>query len=365
MSKRTKKSKAAGGIDILFSFDTTGSMYPCLAEVRRKLSRLITRLFSKVPDLRVGIIAHGDYCDADETYVLQMLDLTSEQHAITDFVRTVGPTFGGDAEECYELVLHEARSARWRAKRSRVLVLIADDVPHGPRYRLNTMGLNWKNEAAMLAESDIQVYGVQCLNFRHADRFYSELAKITGGLHLRLDQFRHIERLLLGIACKQDSVETLEAYEQELRRQGPLGQNIEDMLDVLAGRRVKKRRKRADKLVPIDPSRFQVFDAEGEPAIRDFVESMGIRFEKGRGFYPHITRTELIQENKEVILEDNTTGEMFTGAQARKMIGLPYGSRGRVRPNPLPGFTVWVQSTSYNRKLREKAFMYEVPEKAE
>ena len=62
-----------GGIDIVFSFDTTGSMYPCLAEVKRRLAALVAMLFKLVPNLRVGIIVHGDYCDARSTYVIQVL----------------------------------------------------------------------------------------------------------------------------------------------------------------------------------------------------------------------------------------------------------------------------------------------------
>jgi hypothetical protein len=201
----------ASGIDILFSFDTTGSMYPCLAEVRRKLAALIKRLFAQIPDLRIGSIAHGDYCDErssyvlkktarcirekfsfgglpgrgsilcgialrcrsalrracitgsaahcgpfpgcsrrfstdHSSYVLKMLDLTDDLRSILAFVETVGRTGGGDSEECYELVLHEARNATWQAERSRVVVLIADDEPHEAHY------------------------------------FYRETAKLTGGL---------------------------------------------------------------------------------------------------------------------------------------------------------------------------------------
>jgi hypothetical protein len=359
----TAKS-AVNGIDVLFSFDTTGSMYPCLAEVRRKLSGLIERLFGKIAGLRIGVIAHGDYCDERRSYVLKMLDLTSDRSAIVSFVREVGPTDGGDTPECYEYVLHTARSAAWRASRRRVLVMIGDDLPHESRYPLNSKHLDWRNEARLLKQSGIQVYGVQCLNFPHADSFYRELSGITGGLHLHLDQFRHIENLLLGIAYKQDSDEALQAFEREVRTQGPVCYSLEALFDTLSGRRSRAPKTRRDSLVPVDSSRFQIFEVEGQPSIRDFVESMGIRFEKGRGFYPHVTRTETIQETKEVILEDLSTGELFNGDQARRMIGLPYGMRGNIRPNPLPGFRVWVQSTSVNRTLREQQFMYEVPEKA-
>ena len=50
-------------IDLVISFDTTGSMYPCLAVLRETVAKAVKRLFKDIPELRVGIIAHGDYCD--------------------------------------------------------------------------------------------------------------------------------------------------------------------------------------------------------------------------------------------------------------------------------------------------------------
>jgi hypothetical protein len=357
-------TSAIEDIDILFTFDTTGSMYPCLGELRRKLDAFIEKLFGKVKGLRVAIIAHGDYCDAGSTYVTKALDFTDKPIIVRNFVRTVERTGGGDAPECYEAVLNEARTLSWTAKRRRVLVMLGDDVPHGANEAQNRKRLDWKNEANLLTEMGVEVYAGQCLNRSHATSFYTTLAKITGGRYFTLNQFQHIDTFLLGVAAQQAGPEVLQAFEDEVRRGGNVPHAVEDIFDTLASRAAKKRHGRTDGLVPVDPARFQVFNnVTGEPQIKDFVLGMGIEFKKGRGFYPHITRTETIQEHKEIILEDRVTGEFFTGTAAREMIGLPYGSRGDIRPNPVPGFICWVQSTSVNRKLREAAFMYEVPDK--
>lgn len=50
-------------VEICFSFDTTGSMYPYLKEVRKNLKYLVQSLLLDMPSLRISIIAHGDYCD--------------------------------------------------------------------------------------------------------------------------------------------------------------------------------------------------------------------------------------------------------------------------------------------------------------
>src|SRR5580704_12128334 len=95
-------------VEVVFSFDTTGSMYPCLTQVRRNIKDTVTRLVKEVPAIRIGIIAHGDYCDKGSTYITKRLNLTDNADAICKFVTKVEPTGGGDAPECYELVLHEA-----------------------------------------------------------------------------------------------------------------------------------------------------------------------------------------------------------------------------------------------------------------
>lgn len=42
-------------VDIAVSFDTTGSMYPCITEVCRKIIDMANELFTNIPDLRMSI----------------------------------------------------------------------------------------------------------------------------------------------------------------------------------------------------------------------------------------------------------------------------------------------------------------------
>ena len=133
---------SANAIDVVISFDTTGSMYPCLTQLRRHADAAVRRLFKEIPGLRVGVMAHGDYSDARTQYLLQKVDLTDDQAAVLKFIKTVKPTFGGDAPEAYEYALHVGRSLKWRASRAKVFVLIGDDVPHGPKYPGNKLHLD-------------------------------------------------------------------------------------------------------------------------------------------------------------------------------------------------------------------------------
>lgn len=55
--------KSVGVLDMVIAFDTTGSMSAYIGAVRKEVSKLIPRLFKDNDDLRLGIVAFGDYCD--------------------------------------------------------------------------------------------------------------------------------------------------------------------------------------------------------------------------------------------------------------------------------------------------------------
>jgi len=84
-------------------------MYPCLTQVRRKVQDLTKTLFREVPDLRMAVVAHGDYCDGKNA--ITTLDFSTKPTDVCKFVQTVKSTSGGDAPECYEAVLRHARCA--------------------------------------------------------------------------------------------------------------------------------------------------------------------------------------------------------------------------------------------------------------
>jgi len=372
-------------IDVVFSFDTTGSMYPCLTQVRRSVKETCKRLFKQIPNLHIGIITHGDYCDGSK--VLTMLDLTDDSAQITDFVKTAPATGGGDAPECYELVLHKARSLKWRAGKSKVLVLMGDDIPHGPSYPQNKLKLDWRNELQLLLEAGINVYSVQCLARGHATKFYKEVAKTTGGFHLELHQFNVITELIMAVCYKQDSTDAFVSFEKEVEEKGKMSDVLGACFDKMAGRTVRAVRSTTSswssssstrealksitasgkvdvkKLKPVHPSRFQVLDVDSNCAIKGFVQDNGLAFKQGRGFY-EFTKTVTVQPYKEVVLVQAETGAMFSGAAARTMLGLPdekSGGNVRLHPGHLPGFTAFIQSTSVNRKLLAGTkFLYEV-----
>lgn len=340
--------------DVVFTFDTTGSMYPCLTQVRRYVVMAVTSLFARVKNLRIGVIAHGDYCDGSK--MISTLDLTRDVDKICQFIEDAPRTGGGDADECYEVVLNYARQLSWTAGNKKALVMIGDCNPHPQGFYHEGHGrvqFDWKNEAKLLVEAGIKIYPVQALGRARSDAFYEKLASLSGTPKLELPQFSDVLDILCGICYHQGG--QLEEFQQELR--GRIVKPTAHVLRTLAQLSGKPLSQRGEKI----GSRFQVIDVDEDCSIREFVTSQGLEFQKGRGFY-EFTKREEIQEYKEVVAQNRNSGAIITGKRARSVLGIPE-DRANVTPDPEAEHTGFVQSTSVNRKLKAGTkFLYEIVE---
>ncbi|XP_022319697.2 uncharacterized protein LOC111122301 [Crassostrea virginica] len=214
-----------GAMDILFSFDTTGSMSYILDEVKGRLSDMIQRLQSDIPGIRLGVIAHGDYCDEEEFYLEKHIDFTQNVVDLCNFVGGIDGTGGGDEDECYELILRKAHQEfTWAPVSNKVLVMIGDANPHPPDYKLNVDNIDWREEVAVIAKMGIKIYAVQALNNDGADEFYNSMAEVTGGHYLRLENFSNICDFIMAICYRERDDGLFLNYEAEVAaRQGTSG----------------------------------------------------------------------------------------------------------------------------------------------
>lgn len=344
--------------DVVISFDTTGSMSPVIHQVRRQVRETIDRLFDTIPDLRLGIVAHGDYCDGQ--FAISAEHLTTNREQLIHFMNWVPNTNGGDSDECYEAVLHRLTVWDWQAD-NRALILIADALPHPVGYRYGSIRneLDWRDEARTLANLGIMIYAVECLGNRNESRFYQPLADMSNGRKLDLNQFADAVETVIAISYHSTGDKTkLDNYKTELESNFKMNRNLASLFNKLGGYSVKVESDKSG-LVPVPPYRFQIVNVDHVTDIKSFVEGLGARFRKGRGFY-QFTKSEMVQEHKEVILRNKANGDMFTGAEARNFIGLPFGTRGQIRPKLFDDYEVYIQSTSVNRKLMPNTkFLYE------
>jgi hypothetical protein len=239
-------------VDIIFSFDTTGSMASCLGEVRKKVSETVSRLMKDIPNIRIGIIAHGDYCDDTEggsMRTISRLDFIGAKgvNEIVNFVNVVHDTGGGDAPEAYELALREARTNfSWRKDASKALVVIGDEVPHPPSY--TTEKINWFDETKKLADMGVKIYGIRALGNEYAIPFYEGISSRTGTVSIHFSNFKLIVDMFLAICYREASAEQLQKFTEEVKRDGKMTQELGDIFETLAKPNPERKEDRSDKL---------------------------------------------------------------------------------------------------------------------
>jgi hypothetical protein len=177
---------ASQGTDMVVAFDTTGSMSSYIGAVRKHVETLIPDMFENIPNLKMKIVAFGDYCDMPSKDVFgkayQESNFTDDQEHLKEFVNKAKNTGGGDSDEFYELVIKKiTEETPWRENTKKVILLIADDNPHpiGYTFKNYVVGnqIDWRVEAAKAKTLGIQIDTLRI----HEYNWYKELSDITGG----------------------------------------------------------------------------------------------------------------------------------------------------------------------------------------
>lgn len=179
--------KNVGKLDMVIAFDTTGSMAQYIGAVRKEVSELIPQLFKDNEDLRLGIVAFGDYCDMNNHQdfgdAYQYIAPTANENELIKFVLNSKDTSGGDGPEFYELVIKKiVEETQWREGSTRSILLIADAVPHEVGYSydniVNGAQIDWRIEARKAADMKIKIDTVTITDAP----WFRELSAMTNGV---------------------------------------------------------------------------------------------------------------------------------------------------------------------------------------
>ncbi|MFD6323529.1 vWA domain-containing protein [Streptomyces sp. NPDC058442] len=102
-------------------------------------------------------------------------------------------------------------------------------------------------------------------------------------------------------------------------------------------------------LTPVDPSKYQLIPVARDAGIKEWVLECGHAYRTGGAFY-QLSKSEKVQAQKRIAVLEKKTDRVYTGPEARALLGLP-DVEVRVKPDHNDDFTIFVQSTSVNRKL--------------
>jgi hypothetical protein len=125
--------------DVMFLFDTSGSMGGVLSEAKAEIVDVINHTNEKLPDVHYGVAEVRDYpfseSEAEGYEKPWKLDqaLTADPNAVKAAIEPLFASGGGDGPESYGRALYETDTnpnVGWRDEARHVIVLVADNVPH-------------------------------------------------------------------------------------------------------------------------------------------------------------------------------------------------------------------------------------------
>jgi hypothetical protein len=153
MASKASAAAPPSSTDVMFVFDTSGSMGSELEEAKEKIQSVMSALSATLPNVAFGVSRVEDVPDWDggpEFLGTQPSEsefeanpekawqlgqpISTDQSASTTAINNLTIDDGGDLPESYGRALYEADtnpSVGWRPGARHEIVLIADNVPHG------------------------------------------------------------------------------------------------------------------------------------------------------------------------------------------------------------------------------------------
>lgn len=219
LPKVVEPSTTDGMLDMVIAFDTTGSMSAYINAVKTHVKELVPKLFSSNPDLRIGIVAFGDYCDMEAPTLYgkayQVLDLTNDENKIIQFINEAQNTSGGDGDEFYELVIKKiTEETAWREGSTKAVLLIADAAPHkvGYSYRsiVSNAQIDWREEAKKASKLGIK-FDTMTIDPMYVE-WYKELSAMTNGISVPFNNSGKTSQVIEAAALSRGGTRTKAMY---------------------------------------------------------------------------------------------------------------------------------------------------------
>ena len=219
LPKVVESSTTDGMLDMVIAFDTTGSMSTYINAVKTHVKELVPKLFSSNPDLRIGIVAFGDYYDMDSKdnfgNAYQVLGLTNDENEIIKFINEAQNTSGGDGDEFYELVIKKiTEETTWRQGSTKAVLLIADAAPHevGYSYRniVSNAQIDWREEAQKASELGIK-FDTMTINPMYVE-WYKKLSAMTNGVSVPFKNSGKTSQVIEAAALSRGGTRTKAMY---------------------------------------------------------------------------------------------------------------------------------------------------------
>ncbi len=200
------------GLDIVLTFDSTGSMQGEIDQVKRQINRIGSILLKLVPKARISICTYRDQGDA---YVVRGLPLTNDLPEIERFLAGIQADGGGDAPEAVHEGLRWSLEQNSFQSRARKVILVFGDAP--PHQEDLPMCLRLASD---FHGQDKGVVSTVTCRARRPLREFQEIAEVGGGeAFLTTDEQQIMTQLMVLVFGSRHRAKVLEAF--KLLEDGP------------------------------------------------------------------------------------------------------------------------------------------------
>ncbi len=194
----------ADGLDLVITFDSTGSMGGEIAQVKRQIERIGSALIQLIPKTRISICTYRD--EGDE-FVVRGLPLTNELDAVIRFLDTVAADGGGDEPEAVHAGLQWSIAENEFRRQARKIILLFGDAPPHQEHRTRCLQL-----ASDFRRTGGVMSSVTCRNQLPLEAF-AELAQLGGGeAFLTRDERQIVTQLVVLVFGSQHRDKVVEMF---------------------------------------------------------------------------------------------------------------------------------------------------------
>ncbi len=193
------------GLDIVLTFDSTGSMQGEIDQVKGQIRRLGSTLLKLVPKARISLCTYRDHGDQ---YVVRGLPLTNNLQQIEQYLSGIRAVGGGDSPEAvHEGIRWSIEQNSFRPRARKIILVFGDAPPH--QQDLPTC-LRLASDFHGMQKGVVST--VTCRAPRQLREFV-EIAEVGGGeAFLTADERQIMTQLIVLVFGSRHRAKVLEAF---------------------------------------------------------------------------------------------------------------------------------------------------------
>ena len=209
--RKTVSELRKTGLEIVFVFDSTGSMGSSIRATKDGIAQMLDVLRALVPDARFSLVTYRDK-GPGEDYLVRSLPLDRDFYAAVNWMQNIEAEGGGDTPEAVLAGMRESFRQDFRRGARRVVVVAGDAPPHDrDRQSLREVVRRFAAEP----NSAVHTLLTSSTNSDAKDAF-TEIAKTGRGLCLPIQDHDRLLRQVLTLAFGTSYENDLDAVQQRL-----------------------------------------------------------------------------------------------------------------------------------------------------